>query len=105
VWQIGVATHARGRGLGRALLHALLDRLAPTGVRYLEATVTPSNTASLRLFRGVAADAGAACVESLYFPTDQFPAGEVHEEEHLLRIGPVGTPAPNTPDSEGRHTS
>lgn len=89
VWQIAVSPLRRGRGLGRHMLHALLERLVPEGVRYLEATVTPSNTASDRLFRGVATDFGVDCDESLCFAADEFPEGAAHEEELLYRIGPL----------------
>ena len=55
VWQIGVNPREQGRGLGKAMLLDLLATPACGHLRYLEATVTPSNTASERLFRGVAA--------------------------------------------------
>ena len=58
------------------------------GVRYLEASVTPSNEASSRMFRGFARAFDAPCNETNLFRADQFPKGEAHEEERLLRIGP-----------------
>jgi len=51
VWQIGVHERGRGHGLGPKMLHALTDRLLSDGVRFVEATVAPSNKASDRLFR------------------------------------------------------
>ncbi|MCZ7582910.1 MAG: diaminobutyrate acetyltransferase [Deltaproteobacteria bacterium] len=50
VWQIGVAKNAQGRGVGGKLLDTLTDRFAKQSGRYLEATVTPSNEASQKLF-------------------------------------------------------
>ena len=53
VWQIGVDPRYRGQGLGLQLLSQLVNRSAD-GVRYLEATVTPGNYASQRLFHSLA---------------------------------------------------
>lgn len=93
VWQVAVAPEARRTGLGRRLVEALLDR-APGGVDYLEATVTPSNTASLQLFRAVARDRGAGLTQDPFFGSELFPSGgndpPAHEPELLLRAGPLG---------------
>lgn len=88
VWQIGVAAEARGEGVGRELLKRLLSRPACDDVRYLEATVTPSNDASAALFRAVARDLEAPCVVTQGFPREVFPEG-AHEPEKLFRIGPI----------------
>lgn len=87
VWQIAVAPEARGRGIAAAMLHGLLQRLSPD-VRYLEATVSPSNEASQRTFRKVARELDAHCSEEVLFPADRFH-GPSHEDEVLFRIGPV----------------
>lgn len=87
VWQVGVAVEARGRGLARQMLDELLAR---SGARWLEATVTPSNTASTALFRGTASRHGTAVVETLAYPEELFP-GE-HEPEVRFRIGPFKGP-------------
>ncbi|MTV25745.1 diaminobutyrate acetyltransferase [Nitriliruptoraceae bacterium ZYF776] len=86
VWQIGVAPSHRGRGLGRRMLVDLAQR---SGARYLEASVTPSNTASRRLFRGFARELGVPCHESAWLEAGHFPAGEDHEPEDRFRIGPL----------------
>ena len=88
VWQIGVAPEARGRGLAKALLTALLEQTRKLGVRYLEATVTPSNKASEALFRAFARDHGAACTLDPGYTEDLFPGG-AHEPERSFRIGPL----------------
>ncbi len=73
------------------LILDLLNRDSASGMRYLEATVTPSNTASLALFRGLAEKLGTGCRESECFPGHLFAdAGGAQEEELLLRIGPFG---------------
>jgi L-2,4-diaminobutyric acid acetyltransferase len=87
VWQIAVAPSARGMGLASAMIHGELQRLAPD-VRYVEATVSPSNEPSQRTFRGVARDLGALCTEEILFPGDRFH-GPSHEDEVLFRIGPI----------------
>jgi diaminobutyrate acetyltransferase len=84
VWQIGVAPEARKRGIGGGMLDELLAR---SGARWLEATVTPSNTASAALFRGAAARHGAHVEGALVYPRELF-AGD-HEPEYRFRIGPL----------------
>jgi len=90
VWQIGVNPREQGRGLGKALLLDLLATPACGHLRYLEATVTPSNTASARLFRGVAEAFDVPCRVEPIFDEDDFP-GDEHEAERRFRIGPIPT--------------
>lgn len=92
VWQVATDPSARGSGLAGRMLEHLLDRLVPVGVRYLEATVTPSNEASARLFARVARRRGAPLVHppAEDIGAEWFPVGgEAHEAERALRIGPV----------------
>lgn len=90
VWQVAVAPSQRGRGLGRRLLLAFLDRPGNLGARWLTATVTPSNAASLALFRGTAAHLGVGCDERERFPAALFPAeAGQHDPEVALRLGPL----------------
>jgi len=85
VWQVGVAPWARRRGVGMRMLEALVDRL--DDVEYLEASVTPDNTASRRLFRAFADRCDAPCEVREFLPADLFPGN--HEDEELFRIGPL----------------
>lgn len=90
VWQIGVDAAARRCGLGQRLLEDLLRLPACVNVTHLEATVTPSNTASRRLFESFARSHGLTCAftSSAGFPASVFPdAG--HEPEDRVRIGPL----------------
>lgn len=87
VWQVGVAPAHRQHGLGRRLLLAALGRERCRDVRYLEATVTPNNRASARLFGGLAEVLGAEHEVSPLFPATYFP-DRSHEQEDLFRIGP-----------------
>lgn len=86
VWQVGVLASCRGRGVASAMLDHLVAT-ARTPLRFLEASVTPDNEPSQRLFTGFAARHGAGVERSLLFAADQFP--EPHAEEVLLRIGPL----------------
>ncbi len=85
VWQVGVDSAARGRGLAAAMLDALFDRVPE--VDYLEATVTPDNTGSIALFSRFAERRGAAVSRSELFGAELL--GDDHEPEILFRIGPV----------------
>lgn len=87
VWQIAVDARGRGKGLGGRMLNALVERLTPRGVNYLEATVAPSNTASDRLFRGFAEKGGFPLEHTPYFTEDLFGEAGEHEPEFLYRIG------------------
>ena len=91
IWQIAVGRDVRGQGVGTALLEHLLGRPACHGVRYLEATVTPSNEPSRGLFHSLSRARGVRCDEAALFPAEDF-AGSDHEEERLLRIGPFDGP-------------
>jgi len=88
VWQVAVAASMRGQGLAKAMLRELLGRDRTGKWRFLETTVSPSNTASLRLFHSLAHDLGAPVTESTLFCAAEFGAEE-HEKEDLIRIGPI----------------
>ena len=84
VWQIGVDERHRRRGIAASLLDRLIERCRPT---HLEATVTPSNTASDTLFRRFGARHGAPVHTEELFGAELFPPG--HEAEVRFRIGPL----------------
>lgn len=88
VWQIGVDATLRGQGVANAMLHALIQCPGCDGVEYLEATVGSSNSASKRLFDGLARDLGATCAVTTGFSSGLFSPLQ-HESEDLLRIGPI----------------
>ncbi|WP_323741926.1 diaminobutyrate acetyltransferase [Salinibacillus xinjiangensis] len=87
VWQIGVDSSQRGKGIASKLLNALVERQACKDVNYLEATVTPSNKASQSLFKRLARDHQTDCKISECFTEDLFPSDD-HEEELSFLIGP-----------------
>lgn len=81
VWQIAVAPEARRRSLGSTLLDELVAR---TGVEVVEATVTPSNHPSMRLFRSLATRHGGRVTVTGGYEASMFPDG--HEEELRVRV-------------------
>ena len=88
IWQIAVSSRVRGQGVGTALLHELVDRPCCADVDSIETTVTPSNAPSRALFHAFAKARKATCVETALFGEKDF--GTIrHEEERLLRIGPL----------------
>ncbi len=90
VWQVAVDAEWRGRRLARRML----DHLADRGFRYVEATVTPGNTASDRLFSSFARDRGAALERTPLLAAELFPGD--HDQEVLYRIGPLDDRPPTT---------
>ncbi|WP_338012144.1 diaminobutyrate acetyltransferase [Alkalihalophilus marmarensis] len=88
VWQIGVDTSQRGRGLASQMLNELVKRDGCKDVQYVEATVTPSNKASQSLFKRLARDHNTECEILECFPEELFP-GDNHEKELTFRIGPL----------------
>lgn len=102
VWQIGVSGSARGERLASRLIDHVLARLP--AVRFLEATVPPSNEPSLGLFRSFARRRNAPLAIREGYGAELFPRATghpAHEAEPLLRIGPFA--APSTPDHERVH--
>lgn len=87
VWQVGVAPEARGRGIGSLLLDDIWAE--HPHLRWLEATVTPNNAASDRLFRAFAERHGLEVATEVAYREHDFPTGD-HEAEIRYRIGPSG---------------
>lgn len=87
IWQIGVSSALRGQGVASRLLQEILQRESCRGVRFLEATIGPSNEASHTLFAALAKRLDAGLSEQPCFDAALFP-GESHEPENLIRIGP-----------------
>lgn len=90
VWQVAVDARQRGQSLAGRMLHALVDRMIPRGVRWMETTISPTNEASIRLFSALARERGAGIERRGLFSPQDFPTDEPgdHEAEDLYLIGP-----------------
>lgn len=89
IWQIAVANAWQGQGLGKRLLRALIDMEQNQHIRYVEATVSPSNEPSKALFYGLAREYGCECAVGEGFPSALFPPGTTHEDEDNFKVGPL----------------
>ena len=89
LWQVAVNEKARGTGLARRMVEAVLTRPELDSVHHLETTITPDNQASWGLFRRLADRWQALLNSREYFSTDQL--GGQHDPENLVRIGPFDT--------------
>ena len=87
VWQVAVDDAYRRRGLAGRMLNHLFSELRPLGVRFVEATVTPGNKASKRLFESFAEANETNLAVDVLFSERELGSG--HEPELLHRIGPI----------------
>ncbi len=95
VWQVVVAASERGTGLGGAMLDALVHRVRSERNGHpvtVEATVSPSNASSRALFGGLARRHGVPISEHERFLAADLDPDGAHEDEPLLRIGPITVP-------------
>ncbi len=88
VWQVAVASSHRRQGIARTMLESILNQPACRGVRFIEATVSPSNIASRRLFLGFAEEKSIPSTVTVGYGADLFQDGTIHEDEPLFVIGP-----------------
>lgn len=88
VWQVAVATAARGLGLAGRMIETLLARSANAGVTHLVTTVTDDNRASWALFEGLARKWQVPLRKSARFECAAHFAG-AHATEWQARIGPL----------------
>ncbi|MGV0794000.1 diaminobutyrate acetyltransferase [Mycolicibacterium sp. XJ1819] len=92
VWQVAVSPSAQGKGLGSAMLDGLVTRVRADRRGHpvtVEATVAPSNEQSRALFGGFARRHGVPITEHEHFGADLLDADGNHEDEPILRIGPI----------------
>lgn len=87
VWQVAVDPAYRGQRIGVRMLDGIADAMKRLGCRYMEATVTPDNVASSRMFGSFARAHGAPLARSEGFESTLFP--DNHQPEDLIRIGPL----------------
>ncbi|MGH3595494.1 MAG: diaminobutyrate acetyltransferase [Mycobacterium sp.] len=87
MWQVAVESAHRDAGIAGLMLDHLTQRLQPEGVTHMEASTTPDNVASQRLFGAFARRWDAPLERHELFGDELFPDG--HASEQLLRIGPL----------------
>lgn len=89
VWQVAVDAAERGQGLGCRLLTRVVENARKYGARFLDATITPSNQASIGLFTATARQLEAPfAFEEEFFSATDF-GKNTHEAEVLFHIGPI----------------
>ncbi len=92
VWQVATAPSAQGSGLASAMIDALVHRVRADRHGHpitVEATVSPDNAASRAFFGAFARRHGVPLIESPHFTGDMLDTGDGHEDEPILRIGPI----------------
>jgi len=88
VWQICIDPNYRGQGLAYSLLtHALKSMIAKEDVKFVQATVDPSNEASMNLFRRISKTYHTFFATKDGFEEDHFPDDK--PEERLVQVGPL----------------
>jgi len=87
VWQVVVDKVMRGKGLASKMIHHLLARESCEDIKYIEATVSPSNIPSRKLFHGLAKELRTDIKVSKCFVSKDFPE-KGHEDELTHQIGP-----------------
>lgn len=90
VWQVAVDPMMRRRGLARAMLKSMLLGDACKDVDYIDTSVTEDNAASRKLFTSFAAKLDCPLNESVLFDRREHFLN-LHDSEHLLRLGPFST--------------
>ena len=87
VWQIAVHGDARGHGLAGRMIEDVLRREHMQDIEYIDATVSPTNKASTRVFERLAERLGGRFHREPLFTPEHF-GGADHEAEDLIRVGP-----------------
>jgi len=89
VWQVAVDEKERGQGLGMQMLINVVKNVKALNVKNLDATITPSNQASINLFTAAARELNAPFeFEKEFFSAANFGQND-HEPEMLFHIGPI----------------
>lgn len=94
VWQVAVARPARGTGLAGTMLDALARRVRTVRRGHpvtVEATVSPGNAPSRAMFGAFAQRHGVPLTEHPCFRAAHLDVDQVHDDEPILRIGPLTT--------------
>lgn len=85
VWQIAVVEQYRGCGIAQRMLDQVQKQ---ADIDFVEATISPSNLSSRRLFEKWAASKQVNIIKEDCFGEEDFQE-QVHEQEDLYTIGPL----------------
>ncbi len=95
VWQVALDEACRGRGIAKAMLVRLFERLQTQGVCCIETTISPGNQASENLFRSLFRTLNLSCRTRLLFGSERHFGGR-HQDEVLYRAEPIGSHETNS---------
>ncbi len=84
LWQIGIAGSERGKGLSRKLIESFFEAAGQKGIRRIQLTIDPENTASLKTFRRWGGELRKIDSISLF---DQFSKESENEDLYEILIG------------------
>lgn len=87
VWQVVVDQDFRKQNLAMQMLKDILARSNCEDIRYIHATISPSNGASRSLFTSLARELDVSFHEQACFPSNYFSGA--HEDELLFVVGPI----------------
>lgn len=87
VWQVVVAQELRDHGLGKKMLHWLVDQPACEQALRLVTAIGIKNSSSWAMFDGFARDIGALPIKSFVTPINA--VSDLQPDEYLLRISPL----------------
>lgn len=87
VWQVVVAQDLRDLGLGKKMLHWLIDQPACEQAMRMVTAIGIKNSISWSMFDGFARDIGALPIKSFVTSIDASP--DHQPDEYLLRIAPL----------------
>lgn len=87
VWQIATHPSQQGKGIATSLIQHLLTRPFCQPIVHVEATISPDNKASFRLFEKLAETLHTSIHHEPLFGKELFP--DSHEDEDLYRVGPI----------------
>lgn len=89
VWQVAVVAAARGQRLASRMLERVVTGPQAPRIRHVHTTITPDNTASVRLFTGLARAADCPLQTPDTYPAAVLgPDPTAHAAEVHHRIGP-----------------
>ena len=88
VWQIAIDPDYQGQGLSRRLLDTAIQRLMHMhSIKFVQATISPDNNASMGLFKKIASSYNTFFAVKDGFQEKHFP--DEKPEEKLVQIGPL----------------